>query len=144
MTLPGAETMKAGIRGVDCLFLSLSWVRSISSRMPLTVARPLVPLVRKAMSTEGEDGELLSEGVCICREVVLELDLEWVSVWRGFALNDRLVELPVIARRACSQEGAAKLKYSVGEWERSGNPRQSDTRSVWQAGGRLAETVLPM
>jgi hypothetical protein len=78
--------------------------------MPLTVARPLV---REDMSAEGEEGELLSVGVCICREVVLELDLERDSVWRGFPPNDRLVELSVIARRACSQEGVATKIYSV-------------------------------
>lgn len=106
MTLPGAETMKAGIRGLDCLFLPLICVRSISSRMPLTVARPLA---RSDMSTDGEDGELLSEGVCVCGEVLLELDLECVwCVWRGFPPNDRLVELLVIARRACSRGGGGE------------------------------------
>jgi hypothetical protein len=122
MTLPGAETMKAGIRGVDCLFRPLSCACSISSRMPLTV-----PLVRRDMSTDGEDGELLSGGVCVCRERVLELDLERDCVWTGFPPNDRLAELLVIARRACSQKGGRSRNTLA---ERSGRPRQSNTGCV--------------
>lgn len=100
--------MKVGIRGVDCclfFLVPLSWVRSTPSLIPFTDSR-----LRSDMSTEGEDGELLEEGVCICWEVLLELDLEWVffSVCRGFPPNDRLVELLVIARRACSRKSAAR------------------------------------
>jgi hypothetical protein len=67
------------------------------------------------MSTDGEDGELLSGGVCVCRERVLELDLERDCVWRGFPPNDRLAELLVIARRACSQKGGeAEILWQRG------------------------------
>lgn len=140
MTLPGAETIKAGIRGVDCRFLPLICGRSKSSWMSLTIARPLV---RSDMSTDGEDGELLSVGVRICGKLLLELDLECdCCIWRGFPRNDRLVEGPVIARRACSR-GAARQIYS-GEGRRAGLPRQSDTGRCSVTGGWLADTVTPM
>jgi hypothetical protein len=93
--------MKAGISGLDCclfFLVALGLVRSRSSLIPLVV--PELP-PRRAMSTKGEDGALVSEGVFI-RDVVLELDLECVCVWRGLPPNDRLVEALVIARRAYS------------------------------------------
>jgi hypothetical protein len=110
ITLPGAETMKAGIIGVDCFlswaksllpfFVPLIWVRSRFSPIPLTVPGLLT---RRDISTGGEGGGLLSDGVSIGGEVVPELVLERACVWRGFPLNDRLVEVLVIARRAYSR-----------------------------------------
>ena len=76
--------MKAGIMGVDC-FLSkgiprrvflepLSSVFSMSSVIPLTAC---APFIRGGMSRDGEADGLVSEGVSICRDVVvLELDRE--------------------------------------------------------------------
>jgi hypothetical protein len=75
--------MKAGIIGVDC-FLSrgiplrvflepLTSVFSMSSVIPLTEC---APFMRDGMSRDGEADGLVSEGVSICREVVLELDRE--------------------------------------------------------------------
>ena len=101
--------MKAGIMGVDC-FLSkgiprrvflepLSSVFSISSVIPLT---DCVPFIRGGMSRDGEADGLVSEGVSICSEVVLELDRECVFVLRGLPPNERLGELLVIACSAGS------------------------------------------
>lgn len=107
--------------------------------MPLTVARPLV---RKDMSAVGDGGELLLVGVCICREVVLELDLEWDSVWRGFPPNDRLVELLVIARRACLQEGQRRRFISSVE-EGVYCTKVTQRKSCFGCGW-LADAVLPI
>jgi hypothetical protein len=83
MTFPGAETINAGIIGVDC-FLSkgplfdflepLRFAFSIPSLIPFTA---WVPFVRGGISRDGEVEGLLSEGVSIWTEiVVLELDRE--------------------------------------------------------------------
>lgn len=79
MAFPGAETMKAGIIGVDCFLFNpllvlepLMLVSSISSLIPFTE-----PFMRGAISMEGELDGLLSEGVSIWTEiVVLELERE--------------------------------------------------------------------
>jgi hypothetical protein len=75
--------MNAGIIGVDCflsigipfrLFLDpLTSVFFMSSVVPLT---DCAPFMRGGISREGEAEGLVSDGVSICREVVLELDLE--------------------------------------------------------------------
>ena len=84
MAFPGAETIKAGIIGVDCF---LSWgdvlldfleplilVFSISSMTPFVVRDPLM---RGSIPISGDVEGLLSAGVSICTEtVVLELDRE--------------------------------------------------------------------
>jgi hypothetical protein len=96
MAFPGAETMNAGIMGVDCFLSSgaplldflepLIVVFSISSLIPFTA---WVPFVRGGISIEGEVEGLLSEGVPICTEmVVLELDREWGFVFIGFPVDD--------------------------------------------------------
>jgi hypothetical protein len=83
MTFPGAETINAGIMGVDC-FLSngplldflepLRLAFSIPSLIPFTA---WIAFVRGGISIEGEVEGLLSDGVSICTEiVVLELDRE--------------------------------------------------------------------
>jgi len=109
MTLPGAETMKGGIIGVDCFLSSgtrswaliepLIFVFAISSLIPLTAR---LPLGRGGISKGGEVEGLVSDGVSICcRDVVLELDRECDLVLRGFPPNDFL-GLLVIAQLACS------------------------------------------
>lgn len=50
---------------------------------------------------EGDEG-LVSEGVSMAKEVVLELDRECVLVLRGFPPKDLLFWLLVIAQRALS------------------------------------------
>jgi hypothetical protein len=52
------------------------------------------------MSREGEGEGLVSEGVSINNDVVLELDREWDFVLRGFPPNDRRDWLLVIAQSA--------------------------------------------
>lgn len=46
---------------------------------------------RGGISSEGEGEGLVSEGVSIGNEVVLELEREWVLVFRGCPPNVRLV-----------------------------------------------------
>jgi hypothetical protein len=83
MTLPGADTIKAGIIGVDC-FLSkgiplrafLEPLTSVFSMSSIRALTDCAPFVRGGMSKDGEAEGLVSEGVSICREVVLELDRE--------------------------------------------------------------------
>ena len=82
MTFPGADTINAGIIGVDCFlskplldfFEPLIVVFSISLLIPFTA---WIPFVRGGISIEGDVDGLLSDGVSICTEiVVLELDRE--------------------------------------------------------------------
>jgi len=105
MTLPGAETMKAGIIGDDC-FLSRG---ILLFTVPLTLGPSeapfaIVTLARGDISSVGEGAGLESEGVSICRDVVvvvvvLELERECAA----FALEDRLVEVLVIVWQPLKQ-----------------------------------------
>jgi len=114
MTLPGAETMKAGIIGLDCFRLKgepvlpilpcLVPLRCVRSMSPVTLPTVSGPLVRGGISKEREDDGLVSEGVLICGEVALEPDVEYTFVFSGVPPSDRRVELLVIARCACSWE----------------------------------------
>ncbi len=75
--------MKGGIIGVDCFlsrgiplrvfFEPLTSTFSMSSAIPLTA---WVPFMWDGMSRDGEAEGLVSEGVSICSDVVLELDRE--------------------------------------------------------------------
>jgi hypothetical protein len=64
------------------------------------------------MSRDGETEGLVSEGVSICRDVVLELDRECVFVFKGFPPKDLLVWLLVIA---CSSGSGSSFKTSDKE-----------------------------
>ena len=104
MTLPGADTINAGIIGLDCFlsrailpffFVPLICVLAIPSLTPLTPLVPLVPLVRGGISRRGEVEGLESEGVSIARLVVLDPEREWVFVVIGCPPNDLLVVLVI-------------------------------------------------
>ena len=72
----------------------------LTSMCAISSVRELIefaPFMRGPISTDGDEDGLVSEGVSICREVVLELDRECVFVLRGFPPNDLLVWLLVIA-----------------------------------------------
>jgi hypothetical protein len=111
--------MKAGIIGVDC-FLSIGiplrvFLAPLISVFAISSVRPLTacaPFVRGGISREGEAEGLVSEGVSICREVVLELERECVFVFKGFPPKDLLVWLLVIA---CSSGSNASFKTSDKE-----------------------------
>jgi hypothetical protein len=86
MTLPGADTMKVGIIGEDC-FLSrfiprrvflfpLISVCAIVSVTSATACAPFIPFVLADISKEGEGEGLVSEGVSMAKDAVLELDRE--------------------------------------------------------------------
>jgi hypothetical protein len=87
MTLPGADTIKAGIIGVDCFLFRGALLRVLPLALPLPLTsifsissvRALtdcVPFMRGGISKDGEEEGLVSEGVSISSEVVLELDRE--------------------------------------------------------------------
>jgi hypothetical protein len=91
--------MKAGIIGVDC-FLSrgipfLVLLAPLISAFAISSVRALAdcaPFVRGGISWDGDVEGVVSKGVSICTEVVLELDREWVFfVLRGVPPNDLLV-----------------------------------------------------
>lgn len=100
MTLPGAETIKVGIIGVDC-FLSrfiprrvflfpLISVFAIVSVTSATVCVPFTPFVLADISKEGDGDGLVSEGVRMAKDVVLELDREYVLILSGVPPKDLL------------------------------------------------------
>tara|TARA_R110002060_G_scaffold23397_9_gene31660 strand:+ start:854 stop:1138 length:285 start_codon:yes stop_codon:yes gene_type:complete len=94
MTFPGAETMNEGIIGDDCFLLPLTGLRGFLEPWMSVFSRASVIstiCVRGGISSEGEGEGLVSEGVSIGMEVVLELEREWVLVFRGFPPNVRLV-----------------------------------------------------
>jgi hypothetical protein len=55
--------------------------------------------MRDGISKDGEGEGLVSEGVSMSREAVLELDREWDFVFRGFPPNGLLDVLLVIAQQ---------------------------------------------
>jgi hypothetical protein len=94
MTFPGAETMNGGIIGLDCflfngLFLFFTPLISVAAILSVKLSVSVRPLARGGTSSDGEGEGLVSEGVSITNEVVLELDREWDFILRGFPPNDR-------------------------------------------------------
>jgi hypothetical protein len=101
--------MKGGISGDDC-FLSKG---SLGVNVPLTFVLSEdsfvgAILTRGGISSVGEGVGEDSEGVSICRDVVvLELDREC-----AFALEDRLVEVLVIVRHSLKQRKEIESELS--------------------------------
>jgi hypothetical protein len=92
--------MKGGISGDDCFLSEGSLVVNVPLAFVLSEDSFVgAILTRAGISSVGEGVGEDSEGVSICRDVVvLELDREC-----AFALEDRLVEVLVIVRHSLKQ-----------------------------------------
>ena len=114
--------MKVGIIGLDCflcigLLLFFVPLISVVAIFSLISTNSAWPFVRGGISKEGDGEGLVSDGVSICWEVVLELDLECDFVLRGFPPNDLLFVVLLIAQGSfqIQSNGQEKKKWSCGE-----------------------------
>ena len=104
MTFPGADTMKAGIMGLDC-FLSKAFRDFLEPFIPVWDTSSVIAFGgvsgRVGIYTVGEGHGLVSDGVSSAQEVVLEPDGEYLTL-TAFPPNDLRLEVLVIAPPASS------------------------------------------